>query len=269
LVRRQPKGYSPNEIYWNPSSGHIETHALENTDVVIHLNGKSIATRWTRARKKAIHDSRVKSTRVLSEALAKLKKPPYLFICASAIGYYGDRGDEWLTEDSKPGLGFAASLCRDWESASISAEHVGIKVVHLRFGTVLDASGGVIKRLLPSFRLGLGSIAGTGEQYVSWIALSDVKRAFDYIIQNRDLEGPINLSSPNPVPVQILMTTIAHQLHRPCAIFVPEWAIRLLFGQMGEELLLYSARATPKKLLQSGFEFELAEIDAAIHSVIR
>lgn len=267
LVRRQPKGYSPQEIYWNPETGHIETYALENADVVINLSGQNIATRWTRAHKKVIRDSRVKSSKVLSEAIAKLKKPPFLFLSASATGFYGNRSDEELNEDSKPGLGFAASLCRDWESATISAEHAGTKVIHMRFGTILDTHGGILKRILPAFRMGFGNIAGTGEQFCSWITLVDLTRAIEHIIEHPELDGPINITSPQPVSQKNLMTTIAKALHRPCAIFVPPWLIQLLFGQMGEELLLYSCRAIPKKLLENGFQFEHGDIETAVQSL--
>jgi uncharacterized protein (TIGR01777 family) len=263
LVRHRPAS-NANEIYWNPDSGHIETHGLDGAHVVVHLAGKNIAeSRWTNAQKKAILDSRVKGTKLISHALTRLKKPPFLFISASATGFYGDREDEEITENSKPGTGFLAEVCRQWEAATAEAERANIPVIHLRLGMLMSPLGGALAKLLPFFRWGLGGFVGSGKQYMSWVSIHDAVRAIEHLIVTHNIEGPVNLVSPNPVTNKEFSTALGVALKRPHAIMVPDFAVRLTFGQMGKEMLLGSCKVYPHKLLQSGYNFEHAHIDEA------
>ena len=269
LVRHVPRSDSRQEIYWNPYSHFIETDALENTDVLINLSGKNIADRrWTAARKKVILESRVQSTKLISHALARLKHPPRLLINASALGFYGDRSDETIDEKSKTGLSFLSDVCRQWEAATAVAEHAGIPVIHLRSGTVLDTHGGILKKILPWYKAGLAGVLGSGDQYMSWISISDVVLAIDHMISSAHFEGPVNLVAPNPVTNKVFCHTLAKLLHRPCALHLSPWVIRFLFGQMGEELFLHSCKASPNKLLKSGYVFQHANLEEALRFLL-
>jgi uncharacterized protein (TIGR01777 family) len=255
LVRHPPQA-AANEIYWNPGGAEIDAPALEGVHAVVHLGGESIAGgRWTEARKAAIRDSRVASTRLLSETLAQLGRPPRAFICASAAGYYGDRGDEPLTEDSPPGTGFLAEVCRAWEAATEAARRAGLRVVNLRIGVVLSAAGGALKRMLPPFRMGLGGAVGGGRQYMSWIALSDLVRAIEFVLQTGDIQGPVNAVAPNPVSNRQFTRTLGRVLRRPTLLPLPRLAVRTLFGEMGQALLLEGNRLLPARLERGGFSF--------------
>ena len=254
---------SPDEISWNPESGTIDAAALQGVDALIHLGGASIAKRWTAKHKARIHSSRVDSTRLLSETLARLEHGPRAFLCASAVGFYGDRGDEELTEQSASGGGFLANVCRAWEDATEPARNAGIRVVNLRLGMVLSAAGGALATMLPPFRIGLGGVLGSGRQYVSWISLHDVVRAIEFLLHS-EIEGPANFTAPRPVDNRTFTKTLGHALGRPTIAPAPAFAIRLALGEMGKNLLLGSTRAIPAKLEQAGFRFAHPDLEAAL-----
>jgi uncharacterized protein (TIGR01777 family) len=263
LVRRQgpPR---PNEIPWDPAAGSVDSERLEGMHAVVHLAGRSIrAPRWTRRVKDEIRRSRVEGTTLLCETLARLTKRPEVLISASAIGYYGDRAEELLTEDGEPGEGFLAGVCREWEAATESAAKAGIRVVRLRLGLVLAGEGGALPAMLPPFRLGLGGAVGDGSQYLSWIALSDVVRAIHHLLVS-DVPGPVNATSPAPVTNAEFTRTLGAVLRRPTCLRVPAFVVRHFLGDMGCELLLSSARVVPARLQRSGFTFEFAELKDAL-----
>lgn len=248
-------------IGWDPEAGRLDPGALEGLDAVVHLAGENIAGgRWTAARKQRILASRVQGTQLLSQTLARLARPPQVLICASAVGYYGDRGAEQLTEDSSPGDGFLAEVCRAWEHAADPARTAGIRTVHLRFGMVLSAEGGALSRMLLPFRLGLGGRLGSGEQYLSWISLDDAVRALAHLLAHQDLSGPFNAASPHPCTNAEFTRALGQVLRRPTIFPVPAWVLRLVLGEMADELLLASTRAVPARLLASGFSFAHPEL---------
>jgi uncharacterized protein len=267
LVRSPPK---PGEraAYWDPMAGTIEASAFEGVDAVVHLAGENIATRWTAEKKRKIRDSRVRGTQVLCEALAQLAAPPKTLVSASAIGYYGDRGDAILTEDSGPGTGFLAEVCRAWEAATEPAQRSGIRVVQLRLGVVLSAAGGALAKMLPPFRLGLGGVLGTGQQYMSWIALDDVIGTIQHAILTDALQEPANAVAPQAVTNREFTKTLGQVLGRPTLFPMPAFAARLMFGEMADALLLASARVQPAKLLAAGYSFRYPELEAALRHVL-
>jgi uncharacterized protein (TIGR01777 family) len=235
---------------------------------VVHLAGENIARRWTRAAKTRIRASRVDATRLLCEALARLPQPPRVLVCASATGYYGDRGDELLDERSQPGTGFLPEVCQAWEAATQPARQRGIRVVHLRLGIVLARHGGALARMLLAFRLGLGGRVGTGQQYWSWILLEDLLRVVELAIQDDGLSGAVNTVSPAPATNAEFARTLARALRRPAFLPLPAFAVRMIFGEMGREVLLASARVRPARLLEGGFEFRYPQLAAALaHSL--
>jgi hypothetical protein len=257
------------DLAWDPEAGALDPGALEGLDAVVHLAGEHIAGgRWTRTRKARILSSRVQGTRLLSEKLAGLSHPPQVLVCASAVGYYGDRGAEELSEDSPPGRGFLAEVCRAWEGAADPARAAGIRAVHLRFGMVLSAQGGALPRMLPPFRLGLGGRLGSGVQWMSWIHLEDAVAAIGHVLERENLGGPFNAVSPSPCANAEFTRTLGRVLRRPALIPVPAWALRLALGEMARELLLSSARALPSRLLESGFRFEHPELEAALRHLL-
>ena len=270
LVRQHPRRDSSKEIYWNPDSGHIESQSLENCDVVIHLAGENIAhKRWSSSQKNLIRQSRIKSTHFLSQTLAKLKRPPRLFISASAIGFYGSRDDENLTEDSAPGIGFLSEICREWEHATHVAERAGIRVVHLRTGMVLSKEAGVLRTLLQTFSRGLGCVLGSGNQYVSWISITDVAHAIEHLFSQNSLEGPVNLVAPEPVTQRHLCETLSHTIGKPIRFSIPAWLLKLFLGQAGSELLLSSCKAYPARLLKTGFHFTHPTVEKALPELLK
>jgi len=257
-------------ILWDIQMGTLDPQPLEGLDAVVHLAGENIAAgRWTLTRKAIIRDSRVKGTRLLSETLGRLTQPPKVLVCASAMGYYGDRGDELLTEDSASGSGFLAELCREWEAASEPAAARGIRVVHLRIGLVLSAEGGALKQMLPPFKLGVGGRLGNGKQYMSWIALDDLVGVIEHALTHDTLVGPVNAASPNPVTNLEFTKTLGRVLGRPTVFPVPSLAVRLLFGEMGDALLLSSARLEPVRLAASGFVFRYPQLEDALRCLLR
>jgi len=257
-------------ILWDIQMGTLDPQPLEGLDAVVHLAGENIAAgRWTLTRKAIIRDSRVKGTRLLSETLGRLTQPPKVLVCASAMGYYGDRGDELLTEDSASGSGFLAELCREWEAASEPAAARGIRVVHLRIGLVLSAEGGALKQMLPPFKLGVGGRLGNGKQYMSWIALDDLVGVIEHALTHDTLVGPANAATPHPVTNLEFTKTLGRVLGRPAVFPVPSFAVRLLFGEMGDALLLSSARLEPVRLAASGFVFRYPQLEDALRYLLR
>jgi uncharacterized protein (TIGR01777 family) len=256
------------QIAWN-SAQSLAPESVSGFDAVIHLAGESIASRWTAPKKKAIRDSRVLGTHHLAEALAKVASRPRVLISASAIGYYGDRGDEILREDSPSGSdGFLPEVCREWEAAAQPAIGAGIRTVHLRTGIVLSAVGGALQKMLPPFRMGLGGKIGSGHQWMSWVDLQDMVGAIRHALANESLRGPVNFVSPNPVTNTEFTRTLASALSRPAIFPMPSFAARLVFGQMGEELLLASQRVEPAKLVASGYVFQKPDLRTALQDIL-
>ncbi len=267
LVRRVPSG--ADEIGWNPSSGTLDASAMEGIDAAVHLAGESIATRWTIEKKRRIHDSRVQGTRLLAQSIARLSNPPKVLVSVSAIGYYGDRGEEQLTETDSMGSGFLPELCREWENATIAASQRGIRVVIPRIGMVLSAEGGALSLMLPVFRLGIGGRIGNGRQYMSWISIDDLVGIINHAITCESLQGPVNAVSPNPVTNQIFTKTLGQVLSRPALFALPSFAARLALGQMADEALLSSARVLPARLTESGYKFAFPELEDALRHILR
>jgi len=261
---RNEKQLCIGDVCWNPNADIIEDK-FEHADVVIHLAGEPIGDEnWTNEKKLSIVDSRVRSTSLLAKCLAQMENPPKLLICASAIGYYGDRGEEVIDEESSTGKDFISHVCYQWEKAAKPAEDRGIRVVYLRIGVALTPSGGALKKMMLPFSLGLGSVIGSGKQYLSWVSLDDVLYAITHIIETPSIKGAVNLTSPNPVRWGEFADIFAKILHRPRFLRVPEWLIRLVYGQMGREVLLSGANVKPKKLLESGFMFRYSSLEDAL-----
>lgn len=256
-------------IQWDPASGALDGAAWDGLDAVIHLAGENIAEgRWSDGRKAALRQSRVGPTALLASTLAGLSSPPRVLISASAVGIYGDRGDEVLTESSLPADDFLGRLAGAWESAAEPAVGAGIRVVHPRFGLILSPAGGVLERLLTPFRLGLGGPLGDGRQYMSWIAIDDVLRALHHLLDSEMLRGPVNLAAPTPVRNQAFTETLGDILHRPTVIPVPAFALRAVFGEMADALLLASQRVEPATLTASGYRFQYPELEGALRHLL-
>ncbi len=269
LVRGGPSADRPS-IFWNPLGDFLDPLPLEGFDAAIHLAGENIAAaRWTSEQKDKILKSRVQSTQLLAKTLAGLRHKPRVFVCASAVGFYGDRGAEIVDESSPAGKGFLAQVAAAWEEAARSAEAAGIRTVHLRLGAVLAAEGGMLPRLLPLFRWGLGAVLGPGTQFLSWVTLRDVVRAVTFLLEREDLSGPVNITSPNPVTNRDFSKALARAVGRPLFLRIPAWFLRLILGEMAQELFLASTRAVPRKLQSVGFEFEYPEIDQALCQLVR
>ena len=269
LLRRLPT--AEGQLQWNPGADRpIENPApLEGAAAAIHLSGASVAAhRWTDAYRRELGASRVGSTHKLATLLAALRNPPKTFVVASAIGIYGNRGDQVLTESSPPGSGFLADLCRQWEAAAEPAIQAGIRVVHLRFGVVLGPGQGALQQMVAPFRVGLGARLGSRRQWMSWVGLADVVAAILFALEQTKLAGPVNVTAPNPVTNAEFTRALGQQLHRPAFLAVPAFAVRMLFGQMADEALLASARVLPEKLLSSGFRFSLPKIDQALSAAL-
>lgn len=263
LVRGGP--VTPDTVHWEPGSGQLPREGLEGFDAVVHLAGENIAHhRWTNAQKTLIRDSRVQSTRLLAETLAKLKRPPGVFICASASGFYGDRGEEILTENSSPGTGFLAEVCRDWEAAAEPARKAGIRTVHLRFGMILSPRGGALARMTPLFKTGLGGRLGSGQQWCSWIGLEDACRIVQFVIRHSEMQGPVNVVSPQAVTNGEFTAILGRVLHHSADRSVPHLAVKLAMGEMADALFFASARVRPDKLLAARFDFQQADLESAL-----
>ncbi len=266
---RAPRPVVPEAVPWDPDAGTIDAAALEGVDAVVNLAGERIAAvRWTKAKKRRISRSRVGGTQLLAETLAALARRPRVFLSASAVGYYGDRGAEVLTEESPPGDTFLARLCRDWEAAADPARRAGIRVVHLRTANVLDARRGFLAPLLPLFRLGLGGRLGSGRQYVPWITIDDWVQAVAHLLRAENVEGPVNLAAPQEVTNAEFTRTLAQVLGRPAVVVVPAFALRLVMGELGREILA-SERVYPARLLASGFTFRYPSLEGALRHLLR
>lgn len=260
LVRRESSG--ADEIRWDPAAGELDAARLQGVDTLVNLSGEYLGKRWTEARKRAILDSRVESTDLLARTAAALDPPPALVV-ASAVGLYGDRGDEILTEESPPGSGFLADVVRAWEGAADPARQAGVRVVNLRQGIVLAKEGGALKSMLLPFKLGVGGRVGSGKQWWSWVATDDLVAAYAYALRS-DIDGAVNVTSPNPATNGQFTKALGSVLRRPTIFPVPALAARALFGEMGDAMLLGGQRVLPARLLDAGFEFSAPTIDAGL-----
>lgn len=267
LVRHAPT--SKTEVEWSPDRYSIALARIEGFDAVVNLAGESIAEgRWTEDKKRRIRESRVKGTKLLGDALANLAVPPKILVCASAIGFYGNRGDELLTESSAPGDDFLAKVCAEWEGATALATEKGIRVVNARFGVILDTNGGALKKMLPPFRMGVGGKVGSGKQWMSWIALDDVVGGIQFALANDSIRGPVNFVAPVPVTNAEFTKTLGKVLSRPTIFPIPAFAIKLLFGEMGEALLLGGQRVAPERLIAEGYEFSYPQLEQALVHIL-
>ncbi len=268
-VVRHKRGDQPDAIPWDPAAGTIDAAGFHGVNAVVHLAGESIASRrWTASVKKEILDSRVRGTTLLCQTLAGLTDKPSTLVSASAIGYYGNRGDEQLIESSPPGTGFLADVCQQWETATQSARDANIRVVNLRIGVVLDRKGGALATMLTPFKLGLGGVIGSGQQYFSWIALDDLVRAIQFALEAAALCGPVNATAPHPVTNRKFTKTLGRVLGRPTIFPMPAFAARLAFGEMADEMLLGGARVEPAALQSAGFEFDHATLEPALRTIL-
>jgi uncharacterized protein len=268
LVRSRPR---PGEasILWDPSAGRLDVAGLEGLDAVVHLAGESVASgRWTSGKKARIRDSRVGGTKLLSESIARTSRPPRVLVCASAIGYYGNRGDEVLLEDSPPGNDFLAEVCRAWEAAAEPATRKGLRVVPLRFGVILSGAGGALAKMLPPFRLGLGGVLGSGRQYMSWISIDDAVGAILHALATEPLRGPVNAVAPQAVTNLVFTKTLGRVLSRPTIVPMPAFAARAAFGEMADALLLSSARVEPARLKATAYRFRHPDLEGALRHLL-
>jgi uncharacterized protein len=245
--------------------GSFDMRAIpDDVEAVVHLAGESIVGRWTDGKKRRIHESRVLGTRRLCEALTKRAHPPRLLASASAVGYYGDRGAEWLDETSAAGVGFLPAVCREWEAATQMASSAGIRVANLRFGIVLSRQGGALHRMLLPFQLGLGGIVGNGRQYWSWVAIDDVVGIIEHVVATSDIQGPVNVVCPQPVTNREFTKVLGHVLRRPTVVPMPSFAARIAFGEMAEALLLCSSRVKPSRLATSRYRFSFTDLETTL-----
>jgi uncharacterized protein (TIGR01777 family) len=265
LVRGTAAGAG--QVAWDPAVA-IAPESVSGFDAVIHLAGESIFGRWTAAKKAKIRDSRVAGTLNLAQALARAEDKPKVFVCGSAIGYYGNRGDEALSEESAPGTGFLAQVCREWEEATTPAVQADIRTAHIRTGIVLSPRGGALGAILLPFKLGLGGRTGNGRQWMSWIDVQDMVGAIHHILKNDLLQGPVNMVAPKPVTNEEFAKTLASVLSRPAIFPMPAFAAKLAFGEMGEELLLGSQKVEPGKLISSGYPFRYRELRASLEGLL-
>ena len=268
LVRTPPRA-GEDAVRWDPAAGRLDAAALAGADAVVHLAGENIAGgRWTESIKARIKESRRQGTRLLAQALADLQTPPRVLVAASAIGFYGDRGAEILREESAPGSGFLADVCREWEAATTPAAARGIRVVNLRIGVVLTAAGGALAKLLPPFRLGAGGRVGSGEQYMSWIGLDDLVAVVLHAIRTEALHGPVNATAPQPVTNREFTATLGRVLHRPTILPLPAAAARVVLGEMADEMLLASTRVAPTRLTETSYRFRQPELEGALRHTL-
>lgn len=259
---------STDQVAWDPSQP-ISPEAVTGFQAVVHLSGESVASRWSDSKKVKIRNSRVDSTSTLAQALARTEKRPQVFVSASAIGIYGNRGDEVLREESTPGNGFLAEVCREWEAAAQPAADAGIRCAQIRTGVVLSAEGGALQKMLPPFRMGVGGNLGSGRQWMSWIHIQDMVGAINHILKTDLLRGPVNLVAPKPVTNAEFTKTLGAVLSRPTIFPVPAFVMKLAFGQMAEEVLLTSQRVEPAKLVSSGYPFQYSDLRKALESVVK
>jgi uncharacterized protein (TIGR01777 family) len=268
LVRRSPTG--PDERFWDPGQSLLDPAGLAGAEAVVHLAGAGIGDRrWTKARRRVLVSSRVDSTALLARTLADMAAKPSVFVCASAIGIYGSRGDEVLTEKSALGSDFLADLCRQWEGATAPAAEAGIRTVSVRSGIVLSARGGALGRQLPLFRVGLGGRLGSGEQWTSWVSITDEVRAVRFALDDAAVSGPMNVAAPAPVTNREFTAALGRAVHRPARLVVPPFALRLVFGRdLVDVALLASQRVQPAVLQGAGFAFRHADVASALGAVL-
>lgn len=267
LVRRVGSG--AREVTWDPGTGHVERAGLDGFDVMVHLAGENIATgRWTVDKKARIRYSRVHGTALLCNELQEVAHPPKVLLSASAVGYYGDRGGEVLTESSGGGQDFLAGVCREWEAATWPAAESGVRVVHLRFGLVLSREGGLLARMSGPFRWGLGGTLGAGGQYMSWVTAGDVAGAIGFLAGRDDIVGAVNVTAPEPVTNREFTRALGHALRRPAFMRVPRMALKLAFGELGDSILA-SQRAVPERLMLAGYEFKQPNLAGALAELVR
>ncbi len=268
-LRRGQGGVPTGDVVWSPERGQLDPAALEGIDGVVHLSGEPILGRWTPAKRARIRDSRVDGTTLLARTIAGLKRKPRALVCASASGYYGDRGDELLTEESAPGTGFLAEVCRAWEAAAAPARQAGLRVVHVRTGLALAPDGGLLGTVLLPFRLGVGGPIGRGARFWSWIAIDDLVDVFRFALESHSLAGAVNAVTPDPVTNALFARTLGRVLSRPAFVPVPPAALRLVFGRdAADEAMLASARLVPARLLAAGFRFGHPELEGALRHVL-
>lgn len=267
---RPGKSLASHEIRWDPPLAQVDVPALEGADAIVHLSGASIADgRWTEARKQILRSSRIDSTRVLVDSLLRLRERPKAFVCASAVGYYGNRGDHILTEASEPGRDFLSLLARDWEAEANRAAQAGIRTAVMRFGVILSREGGALPQMMRPFQFGVGGRIGSGRQWLSWIALEDVIRVIQLAIANPALKGPVNVVAPEPVRNAEFARVLGRVLHRLAIVPAPRFALRLALGEMADALLLSSQRVLPEQLLKAGYAFQYEDLESALRAVLR
>jgi uncharacterized protein (TIGR01777 family) len=260
---------SQGDVHWDPAASRADVPAMEGADAIVHLSGASIAEgRWTGKRKAILRSSRVDSTRVLVDTLASLRRKPRVLVSASAIGYYGNRADEILTESSAQGTDFLSLLARDWEAEAMRAESSGVRTVLLRFGVILSATGGALPMMLMPFRYGVGGRLGSGKQWISWITLEDAVGIVRAAVFNEQLSGPVNVVTPNPVTNSEFTRIVAATLHRPAIFPAPAFALRLALGEMADALLLASQRVVPERLIAIPYPFRFADLSAALQAIL-
>lgn len=268
LGRKRPPGPDGMQFTkWDAAGSPVPAEAVEGAVAVIHLAGEPVGQRWTDETKRRIRDSRVLGTRAVVEAIARCRQRPRVLVSASAVGYYGDRDEETLTESSGRGPGYLADVCVEWEQEAFAAEQLGVRVVTLRTGVVLGAGGGALKQMIPPFKLGVGGPTGSGKQWISWIHVDDLVEAIVFSLENQQMSGPVNTTAPNPVRNEEFAKALGHVLHRPSLVHTPIFALELMLGQ-GAEILLWSQRVIPQSLQNAGFTFGFPEIDSALKDAI-
>lgn len=268
-MTRSRSGGGEGAIVWRPDARQLNAADLEGADVIVHLAGENLAgLRWTEKKKRAIRDSRVEGTSLLAGAIAKLERKPSVFVCASAVGIYGSRGDAVLDESSGAGTGFLAEVCQEWERACEPAREAGVRVVNTRFGLVLSSKGGALKAMLTPFRLGLGGVVGSGAQWWSWVALEDAVRAIQFVMERSDLAGAVNVTAPEPVTNRAFTKMLGKVLARPTVLPLPEFVAKLVLGEMADEMLLSSTRVQPRRLVDAGFAFRYAQLEEALRAAL-
>jgi uncharacterized protein len=268
LVRKPQAG--KDEVRWDPAGGTLDSDPIERLDAVVHLAGENISDgRWTAGKKRRIRESRIQGTQFLAQSLARLFDPPKVLISVSATGYYGDRGEEKLNEESRKGSGFLPDVCDEWEKATAPAVMRGIRVVTPRFGMVLSAKGGALAQMLPVFRRGIGGRIGNGRQYMTWIAMEDLVRVLEHLIVHESIHGPVNVVAPNPVTNREFTATLGRVLSKPAFFALPAFAAHLAFGKMADEVLLASAHVLPMRLKESGYKYLFPELEEALRHVLQ
>jgi uncharacterized protein len=272
LLSRRPSapGAAPAVFHWDPERGEFDGNSLTGADAVVNLAGEDLAGgRWTRERKRRLVESRVDATKFLVSRMGERKNPPRVLVSGSAVGIYGDRDEEVLTEESAPGAGFLAELCRSWEDAAMAARGTGARIVVARFGVVLDPRGGALQRLLPIFKLGAGGPLGSGRQWMSWVSLPDALQVIQMALEREDVSAPINVVSPAPVRNREFARALGRVLRRPAVLPAPSFLLRLLLGEMADEALLSSACVSPKKLMSLGYRFAFEDLDRSLRNALK